>query len=158
MQERWKRSGYSKSKVHLSLYNIFLNPQLLWVRFLRLFSDSWSRYFFIFYLTITLARFIVPLLHMFAYDHPGNNQDHSSHIEHNGKPVRQRLDITISKNGASSKKDPNDDQNIHFLPASVFPSSRILNSLILATLLPVKITPRIIIANAIPSPKLPIAS
>lgn len=59
MQERWKRSGYSKSKVHLSLYNIFLNPQLLWVRFLRLFSDSWSRYFFIFYLTITLARFIV---------------------------------------------------------------------------------------------------
>ena len=58
MQERWKRSGYSKSKVHLSLYNIFLNPQLLWVRFLRLFSDSWSRYFFILYLTITLARFL----------------------------------------------------------------------------------------------------
>ena len=109
-------------------------------------------------LIIDKQEFIVPLLHMFAYDHPGNNQDHSSHIEHNGKPVRQRLDITISKNGASSKKDPNDDQNIHFLPASVFPSSRILNSLILATLLPVKITPRIIIANAIPSPKLPIAS
>ena len=91
-----------------------------------------------------------------ASDHPCYNHDYGNRKQYYRKPVRQFMNKVVESDRSSGKNNTYDIQNIHLLPP--FPSNLILNARIFAEYLLVKITPMIIIPNAIPSPKLPIAS